>query len=172
MLVDDACIFEGSVSLTPPSFAASRATTASTIHRLRPSSWLTERLYIRRPDVGQHSADLVEGLISVPSDETTVGSVPSALEIGYYAQRGPLLSRAARQRLVASLEEDAPERKLAEIRKLARQPEHSGITAYQAYRDQEQLTCPESLSALHARHEAEAAPVMRDMAGDGGWVRH
>lgn len=138
-LVDDACVFEGSVS--PPTFPAS---TASAARRLHSRSRMTDDLRsIQQPDVGQHSANSVVGLTSIPGQGKAFKLLPGP-ELGYYAQREPL-SLASHQRLHASLEHDAPESVLAEIRKLARKSEHTGISAYFAYRDKERRAAPKYL---------------------------
>lgn len=102
---------------------------------------------IQQPDVGQHSADSVVGLTSIPGHGKKAFELPPGPELGYYAQREPL-SLAAHQRLHASLEHDAPESILAEIRKLARRSEHTGISAYFAYRDKERRATPKYVRTI------------------------
>ena len=46
-------------------------------------------------------------------------------------------SKTDRQRTLASIEEAAPDSKLMELRMLARQSEHTGISAWRTFRDKE-----------------------------------
>ena len=58
--------------------------------------------------------------------------------IGPIARSGPMLSPDCRDRLLFSIERDAPAPKLEELRALARQKEHTGISAWRTIRETEQ----------------------------------
>ena len=57
--------------------------------------------------------------------------------VGPYAASGPILSPAARASMRASLEHDAPDAVLMELRALARKPNQTGISAWRTFRDRE-----------------------------------
>ena len=60
-----------------------------------------------------------------------------SVPIGPIARSGPMLSPAFRDRLLYSIDHAAPEAKLEELRALARQREHTGISAWRMVRAKE-----------------------------------
>ena len=60
--------------------------------------------------------------------------------LGMHASSGPTLSPPCRERMLNSLEHDAPEKVLDELRKMASNPNVSGVAAWRMMRDKERST--------------------------------
>ena len=128
-------------------------------HHPRPDK-ATELLHLR-PGRGHFSASLYS-LAAAKAAAPAADIGGASPNLGFYAARGPALSIAARARLRDSLVHDAPEATLASIRAAARQPGHTGISAWSMHRDQErQSASAPALTLPHSKVRFEHVPMDR-----------
>ena len=160
MLVDDAGIFDDvglqadlqhspaySSSLHPHSISdAQRANATATATILVEQRSVANHVMAAMSHGGNRTASIDSLIAAAPGSAENVADdgdgVPPLQDgpehiLGFYAAHGPKLSWAVRERLRASLEREAPDDALANLRALARVSGQTGISAWRTYRDME-----------------------------------
>ena len=146
MLVDDAQVFAAAAPPEHPPYTAAASTSA--VHASQtPSIRLVSDMAVQHAEESVDDQDQLgllhrrrAGYMSKAAATAAFWSMhPMPGPMGRHAASGPQLSPPCRERMLLSLEHDAPAAVLQECRALARGEGHTGVSAWRAIRERERV---------------------------------